>query len=111
MAASLIRFNSVSRAWRKYNISLKQSPIATKAVTCATAYAIGDLTAQVASKKAISLPRRIASVDTLRIVRAAIYGLLWCGPACHTFYSRLDQVCTVEHGLATVCSHFVGLTL
>ena len=94
MVATPLALNatSVSRAWRKYNVSLRTSPLATKAVTCMAAYAVGDLTAQIASSKAQRLDRRLAAIDVSRTTRMALYGLLWCGPACHAFYSHLDRV-------------------
>jgi hypothetical protein len=66
--------------------------VATKSQTCMAAYAIGDLLSQVSGGKARSLHHKLTSIDLMRTARMALYGLLWCGPAGHSFYGYLDKV-------------------
>lgn len=55
------------------------------------AYVVGDLTAQLSNSKVERVDRRLASIDVMRTVRMALYGLLWSGPAGHIFYGQLER--------------------
>lgn len=79
------------RVWLRYNGALKQSPLRTKSLTCAAAFALGDTLAQLSSKQG-GLVRRVSELDVARSARMAGFGLLFAGPAGHNFYSWLDQV-------------------
>jgi Mpv17 / PMP22 family len=81
-----------ARLWQGYNASLKSNPIATKSLTCATAYAVGDTIAQLSTSRQHSLPRRLAALDPVRTARLALFGLLWTGPTGHVFYNWLERV-------------------
>jgi hypothetical protein len=87
-----LHFSSPSRLWQRYNLALKSSPIATKSLTCMSAYGVGDIIAQISFSKAARVADRITDVDAVRTARMALYGLLWCGPAGHAFYAGLDKV-------------------
>jgi hypothetical protein len=81
-----------ARLWQGYNEVLKTHPVSTKALTCATAYAVGDTIAQLSSTRQHSLPRRLLALDAVRTARLAMFGLLWTGPTGHVFYSWLQRV-------------------
>jgi hypothetical protein len=81
-----------ARLWQGYSEALTSHPISTKALTCATAYAVGDTIAQLSSTRQHSLPRRLLALDAVRTARLAMFGLLWTGPTGHVFYSWLERV-------------------
>jgi hypothetical protein len=80
-----------ARLWRGYNNALKSQPIVTKSLTCAAAFAVGDVMAQVCTRPA-KFDRLLASLDAMRTARLALFGLMWSGPTGHAFYSWLDKV-------------------
>ena len=94
MAPVALAANSLSpsQLFKRYNHALKNSPIGTKSLTCMAAYGTGDVLAQVAFSKQKSPLRKLAGIDGSRTARMALYGLMWCGPAGHGFYSVLDKV-------------------
>lgn len=66
--------------WSQYLHVLRSNPIATKAVTSATVYAIGDTIAQRTEGESMG------SLDRPRIIRSALAGLIGHGPMSHFWY-------------------------
>lgn len=89
---SLQSFSSGSSLWKRYNASLKYKPLQTKALTCATAYAIGDLAAQLSGSKCRRLRDKVGGIDVVRTGRMAMFGAMWTGCVGHYFYTNLDKV-------------------
>lgn len=76
--------------WVGYNRNMKQKPLSTKAATCAIGFAVGDVIAQLSTKRG-SVARRIAELDTVRTTRMSAYGVLVAAPMMHYFFSWLDK--------------------
>jgi protein Mpv17 len=72
-------------AFHNYEGFIRESPIATKAVTSATVYTIGDFISQRA--EGIS----VGQLDRPRILRSLLAGLIGHGPLSHFWYTYLDQ--------------------
>ena len=72
--------------WSAYLHVLRSNPIATKAVTSATVYAIGDTIAQRTEGESMG------SLDRPRIVRSALAGLIGHGPMSHFWYQISEEV-------------------
>jgi hypothetical protein len=71
-------------AYQSYETSLSASPIATKAVTSATVYTIGDVISQRTEGTGIG------ELDRARILRSLLAGLIGHGPLSHYWYILLD---------------------
>ncbi|CAM9511773.1 unnamed protein product [Choristocarpus tenellus] len=61
----------------RYEATVSESPIVTKALTSCVAYGLGDLTAQLFTGKTME------TIDLRRTARSATAGLLVHGPLCH----------------------------
>jgi hypothetical protein len=72
-------------AWGSYSAVLNDSPIATKAVTSATVYTIGDVIAQRTQGNSMG------QLDRPRILRSLLAGLIGHGPLSHFWYIHLDE--------------------
>jgi protein Mpv17 len=72
-------------AWSSYNLFLTQHPIATKALTSATVYALGDILAQ-------QQQQTTSTLDRPRVLRALLAGLIGHGPLSHGWYLFCDHV-------------------
>lgn len=72
--------------WNSYLSILHSSPIATKAVTSATVYTIGDIIAQKQEGT------EIGELDRGRVLRSLLAGFLAHGPMCHVWYNVSENV-------------------
>ncbi|CAM9531510.1 unnamed protein product [Ectocarpus fasciculatus] len=68
----------------RYEATVSESPIITKALTSCVAYGLGDFTAQLFTGKTLE------DMDLMRTARSATAGLLIHGPLCH-FWIELMQ--------------------
>ncbi|CAB1117988.1 unnamed protein product [Ectocarpus sp. CCAP 1310/34] len=68
----------------RYEATVSESPIVTKALTSCVAYGLGDFTAQLFTGKTLE------NMDLMRTARSATAGLLIHGPLCH-FWIELMQ--------------------
>mmetsp|Transcript_20580 Transcript_20580/g.32407 ORF Transcript_20580/g.32407 Transcript_20580/m.32407 type:complete len:364 (+) Transcript_20580:3-1094(+) len=66
--------------WHSYTNILNMAPLATKAVTSATVYTIGDILAQRQEGN------DIGKLDRWRVVRSLLAGFIGHGPMCHVWY-------------------------
>lgn len=71
--------------WQQYLWALETNPMPTKAATSFVGFSLGDILAQ-------SL-EGASSLDELRLLRLAAYGLLLDGPVGHVWYRWLDGTC------------------
>lgn len=71
--------------WDSYMKVLTDSPIATKAVTSATVYTIGDVIAQQTEGTSID------DLDRARTLRSMLAGLIGHGPLSHVWYNVSDN--------------------
>ena len=71
-------------AWNIYNEALESAPLATKSVTSALGFTIGDVLAQ-------NFINREETYDWIRTIRLAGFGALIHGPTGHWFYGVLDN--------------------
>ena len=67
--------------WEHYSAVLSEHPIATKAVTSATVYTIGDVIAQ---------KNTATELDYGRVTRSMLAGLIGHGPMSHVWYNVCD---------------------
>lgn len=74
--------------WQSYMKVLTDSPIATKAVTSATVYTIGDVIAQQADGTSID------DLDRARTLRSMLAGLIGHGPLSHVWYNVSENLFT-----------------
>jgi protein Mpv17 len=74
--------------WQSYMSILTDSPIATKAVTSATVYTIGDVIAQTADGTSID------DLDRARTLRSMLAGLIGHGPLSHVWYNVSENLFT-----------------
>lgn len=72
--------------WSGYLSVLRNHPIATKAVTSATVYSIGDVLAQRSEGESMG------SLDRPRILRSLLAGLIGHGPLSHFWYEISENV-------------------
>jgi protein Mpv17 len=72
--------------WQSYMSVLTDSPVATKAVTSATVYTIGDVIAQSAEGSAIG------EIDRMRTLRSMLAGLIGHGPLSHVWYNVSENL-------------------
>jgi hypothetical protein len=72
-------------AWETYRNSLLDSPIATKAGTSASVYAIGDVISQRTEGATLG------DIDRSRTLRSLVAGLVGHGPLSHFWYIYLDN--------------------
>jgi protein Mpv17 len=72
--------------WDAYSLVLDQSPVATKAVSSATVYTIGDVIAQKTEGCSTG------ELDRPRILRSMLAGLIGHGPLSHYWYHLLENV-------------------
>lgn len=75
-----IATQTVAMNWSGYMHVLRESPIATKAVTSATVYTIGDIIAQRTDGTSMG------DLDRPRIARSMLVGLIGHGPMSHVWY-------------------------
>mmetsp|Transcript_23536 Transcript_23536/g.36294 ORF Transcript_23536/g.36294 Transcript_23536/m.36294 type:complete len:320 (-) Transcript_23536:64-1023(-) len=75
-------------AWNGYNQILHSAPVATKAVTSASVYAIGDIMAQKSEGKSVD------EIDQMRTFRSLIAGLIGHGPLSHLWYNISESCFT-----------------
>jgi len=73
-------------AWAQYSEVLAHHPIATKAATSATVYAIGDVIAQGTEGSSV------AELDRVRTLRSLLAGLIGHGPLSHYWYLFCDNL-------------------
>jgi protein Mpv17 len=74
--------------WQSYMNVLTDSPIATKAVTSATVYTIGDVIAQTKDGTSID------ELDRARTLRSMLAGLIGHGPLSHVWYNVSENLFT-----------------
>jgi len=72
--------------WQSYMGVLTDSPIATKAVTSATVYTIGDVIAQQTEGTSIG------DLDRMRTLRSLLAGLIGHGPLSHVWYNVSENL-------------------
>lgn len=72
-------------AWESYSTSLVDSPIATKAATSASVYAIGDVISQTSGGATLG------EIDRSRTLRSLVAGFVGHGPLSHFWYIYLDS--------------------
>lgn len=72
-------------AWHQYEHVLASHPIATKAMTSATVYTIGDVIAQRTENPETDL-------DHMRVVRSMMAGMIGHGPLSHYWYNLSEGV-------------------
>lgn len=72
--------------WISYNSVLERSPVATKAITSATVYTIGDFIAQRTEGT------EMGKLDRLRLLRSLLAGLIGHGPLSHIWYNVSEQL-------------------
>lgn len=75
-----------ANSWTSYMHVLSAHPIATKAVTSGTVYALGDTIAQKTEGQSM------ATLDQPRILRSAIAGFIGHGPMSHFWYQVSEEV-------------------
>lgn len=80
-SASEVARHMSSGVWQSYMKVLTDSPIATKAVTSATVYAIGDVIAQKTEGTSVD------NLDRARTLRSMLAGLVGHGPLSHVWYN------------------------
>jgi protein Mpv17 len=81
--------------WEHYSAILTEHPIATKAVTSATVYTIGDVIAQKNTPD-------FSDLDYGRIARSMLAGLIGHGPLSHVWYNVCDGFFADTLHLSTV---------
>ena len=86
-AAEVARHLPMS-VWQSYMKVLTDSPIATKAVTSATVYTIGDVIAQTTDGTSID------DLDRMRTLRSMLAGLIGHGPLSHVWYNVSENLFT-----------------
>lgn len=74
--------------WNSYNQILHIAPVATKAATSASVYAIGDVIAQNTEGKSVH------EIDRMRILRSLVAGLVGHGPLSHLWYNISESCFT-----------------
>jgi protein Mpv17 len=72
--------------WQSYSAVLEKSPLATKAITSATVYTIGDFIAQ--RTEGVSM----GALDRWRLLRSLLAGLVGHGPLSHVWYDISEDV-------------------
>lgn len=72
--------------WISYNAVLERSPVATKAITSATVYTIGDFIAQRTEGT------DMGQLDRTRLLRSLLAGLIGHGPLSHIWYNFSEQL-------------------
>lgn len=72
--------------WQSYSAVLEKSPLATKAVTSATVYTIGDFIAQ--RTEGVSM----GELNRWRLLRSLLAGLIGHGPLSHVWYDISEQL-------------------
>ena len=72
--------------WHSYMQVLTDFPVATKAVTSATVYTIGDVIAQRADGTSIG------ELDRMRVLRSLLAGLIGHGPLSHLWYNVSENL-------------------
>ena len=77
-------------AWYAYETVLRDAPIATKAVTSATVYTIGDILSQQSEDGD-------GSIDLGRMLRSTLAGLIGHGPLSHLWYNHLESLFSMWH--------------
>ncbi|KAJ6722302.1 hypothetical protein OIU74_006998 [Salix koriyanagi] len=96
--------NSKSRSgfigW--YLSQLESRPVVTKTFTTSLIYAAADLTAQMISSTSSS------SLDFIRTLRMAGYGLLFLGPSQHLWFNFMSKVLPKRDVLTTFKKIFMG---
>lgn len=84
-AAEVARHMPLS-VWQSYMGVLTDSPIATKAVTSATVYTVGDVIAQQTEGTSIG------ELDRMRTLRSLLAGLIGHGPLSHVWYNISENL-------------------
>ena len=84
-AAEVVQHMPMS-VWQSYMGVLTDSPIATKAVTSATVYTIGDVIAQQSEGASIR------ELDRMRTLRSMLAGLIGHGPLSHVWYNVSENL-------------------
>lgn len=81
----------VVAAWEAYNVALESQPLLVKSVTACILLGAADLTGQaVEALRKQNEADEESSVDVMRAVRFAIFGLVLQAPWNHFYYSFLD---------------------
>ncbi|XP_030466540.1 protein sym-1-like [Syzygium oleosum] len=90
-------------AW--YLGALEARPVVTKCVTSSLIYAAADLTSQM-----ITLPPS-GSLDPIRTLRMAAYGLIILGPSQHTWFNSVSRVLPKRDMVTTLKKILMGQAL
>jgi protein Mpv17 len=78
--------NLITHTWGTYETALNENPIATKSVTSATVYSIGDMIAQ--------KTKGSENIDTARVLRSGLAGGIGHGPMSHIWYYASEEYFT-----------------
>ncbi|RKP15180.1 hypothetical protein BJ684DRAFT_7407 [Piptocephalis cylindrospora] len=73
---------------QKYLVQLEENPLRTKSLTAGALTGAQEALAQVK----VSLVKILSSLDGIRIIKMALYGLLISGPLGHTLYAALGRI-------------------
>ncbi|CAN0905588.1 PXMP2/4 family protein 4 [Linum grandiflorum] len=87
---------------RWYLDRLESRPMLTKAITTSLIYAAADLTAQMIAG---------STLDTVRTLRMAGYGLMFLGPAQHLWFNYMSKILPQRDVLSTIKKIFLGQTV
>ncbi|CAN1274395.1 Protein SYM1 [Linum perenne] len=91
---------------RWYLDRLESRPMLTKAVTTSLIYGAADLTAQVKFKMIAG-----SSLDIIRTLRMAGYGLMFLGPVQHLWFNFMSRILPQRDVFSTLKKIFLGQTV
>ncbi|XP_031270696.1 PXMP2/4 family protein 4 [Pistacia vera] len=81
---------------------LESYPLITKSITSSLIYAAADLTSQIITSPSFS------SIDSIRTLRMAAYGMLILGPSQHFWFNYMSKILPKRDTLTTLKKLFMG---